>query len=75
MSRFLDGQIVLDRRHARNPLSNFRCKIYLRLIGSHSHQRYLAATSDGVNVGRFQALLLVQRRLNFLRQLPIRCPN
>ena len=75
MSFFFHCQIVLDRRNSRNTLSNFPCEIYLRLIWSHSYKRNLAATSDGVKISRLQALLLVQRRLNSLPQLPICCSN
>ena len=75
MSFFFHCQIVLDRRNSRNTLSNFPCEIYLRLIWNHSYKRNLAATSDGVKITRLQALLLIQRRLNLLRQLPICCSN
>src|SRR5260370_9514265 len=75
MSRFFHCQIVLNRRNSGNTLSNFPCEIYLRLIGSHSYKRNLAATSDGVSISRLQPLLFVQRRLHSLRQLHICCSN
>ncbi|AJY07855.1 TPA: PAAR domain-containing protein [Burkholderia vietnamiensis] len=36
-SFFVHGQIVFDRRNARNTLGNFPCEIDLRLVRSHSY--------------------------------------